>query len=79
MSRNGNKKPVGFATHIIAGGIAGGCEAVLLINLQFGIDANRADLAYMPAARHNQGPNAALEIGAYPWGESSTIHQLARR
>jgi solute carrier family 25 citrate transporter 1 len=28
MSRNGDKKPVGFATHIIAGGIAGGCEAV---------------------------------------------------
>ncbi|KAF9479355.1 hypothetical protein BDN70DRAFT_878838 [Pholiota conissans] len=28
MSRNGNKKPVGFATHIIAGGIAGGCEAL---------------------------------------------------
>ncbi|KAF5316027.1 hypothetical protein D9619_006687 [Psilocybe cf. subviscida] len=27
MSRNANKKPVGFATHIIAGGIAGGCEA----------------------------------------------------
>jgi solute carrier family 25 citrate transporter 1 len=28
MSRNSIKKPVGFATHIIAGGIAGGCEAV---------------------------------------------------
>ena len=28
MSRNRNKKPVGFATHIIAGGFAGGCEAV---------------------------------------------------
>jgi hypothetical protein len=28
MSRNSNKKPVGFATHIIAGGFAGGCEAV---------------------------------------------------
>ncbi|KAF9529811.1 mitochondrial carrier domain-containing protein [Crepidotus variabilis] len=28
MSRNGNKKPVGFATHIIAGGFAGGCEAL---------------------------------------------------
>jgi hypothetical protein len=28
MSRNGNNMPVGFATHIIAGGIAGGCEAV---------------------------------------------------
>lgn len=28
MYRNGKKKPVGFATHITAGGIAGGCEAV---------------------------------------------------
>ena len=28
MPRNANKKPVGFATHIIAGGMAGGCEAV---------------------------------------------------
>lgn len=28
MSRGGNKKPVGFATHITAGGIAGACEAV---------------------------------------------------
>ncbi len=28
MSRSGNKQPVGFATHIIAGGIAGACEAV---------------------------------------------------
>ena len=29
MSRNGNKKPVGFATHITAGGIAGACEALV--------------------------------------------------
>ncbi|KAJ3576490.1 hypothetical protein NP233_g396 [Leucocoprinus birnbaumii] len=28
MSRNSNKKPVGFATHITAGGIAGACEAL---------------------------------------------------
>ncbi|KAJ7099425.1 mitochondrial carrier domain-containing protein [Mycena belliarum] len=28
MSRSGNKKPVGFATHIAAGGIAGACEAL---------------------------------------------------
>ncbi|KAH6918056.1 mitochondrial carrier domain-containing protein [Coprinopsis sp. MPI-PUGE-AT-0042] len=28
MSRNANKKPVGFATHITAGGIAGACEAL---------------------------------------------------
>ncbi|KAJ7579309.1 mitochondrial carrier domain-containing protein [Mycena floridula] len=28
MSRSGNKKPVGFATHITAGGIAGACEAL---------------------------------------------------
>lgn len=28
MSRNGDKKPVGFATHITAGGIAGAMEAV---------------------------------------------------
>jgi solute carrier family 25 citrate transporter 1 len=28
MSRSGNKKPVGFATHVTAGGIAGACEAV---------------------------------------------------
>ncbi|THU89781.1 mitochondrial carrier [Dendrothele bispora CBS 962.96] len=29
MSRNGNKKPVGFAVHITAGGIAGACEALV--------------------------------------------------
>ncbi|TFK42819.1 mitochondrial carrier domain-containing protein [Crucibulum laeve] len=29
MSRNANKKPVGFATHIAAGGIAGACEALV--------------------------------------------------
>ncbi|KIY66460.1 mitochondrial carrier [Cylindrobasidium torrendii FP15055 ss-10] len=28
MSRTNNKKPVGFATHITAGGIAGACEAL---------------------------------------------------
>ncbi|KAJ7697552.1 mitochondrial carrier domain-containing protein [Mycena olivaceomarginata] len=28
MSRSGNKKPVGFATHIATGGIAGGCESL---------------------------------------------------
>jgi len=28
MSRSTNKKPVGFATHITAGGIAGACEAL---------------------------------------------------
>lgn len=28
MSRTGDKKPVGFATHITAGGIAGAMEAV---------------------------------------------------
>ncbi|KAF9448266.1 mitochondrial carrier [Macrolepiota fuliginosa MF-IS2] len=28
MSRNSSKKPVGFATHITAGGIAGACEAL---------------------------------------------------
>jgi len=28
MSRNADKKPVGFATHLTAGGIAGACEAV---------------------------------------------------
>ncbi|KAJ6631431.1 mitochondrial carrier domain-containing protein [Mycena sp. CBHHK59/15] len=28
MSRSGSKKPVGFATHIAAGGIAGACEAL---------------------------------------------------
>ncbi|KAJ7198519.1 mitochondrial carrier domain-containing protein [Mycena pura] len=28
MSRSANKKPVGFATHIAAGGIAGACEAL---------------------------------------------------
>jgi hypothetical protein len=35
MSRSGNKKPVGFATHIAAGGIAGGCEAVGVLRVHF--------------------------------------------
>ncbi|KAF9012674.1 mitochondrial carrier domain-containing protein [Cyathus striatus] len=29
MSRNNNKQPVGFATHITAGGMAGACEALV--------------------------------------------------
>ena len=28
MSRSGDKKPVGFGTHIVAGGLAGAAEAV---------------------------------------------------
>ncbi|KAF8702674.1 hypothetical protein AX14_014345 [Amanita brunnescens Koide BX004] len=29
MSRSDNKKPVGFATHVVAGGTAGACEALV--------------------------------------------------
>lgn len=38
MSRSGNKKPVGFSTHIIAGGIAGACEAVSSVDRLFRLD-----------------------------------------
>lgn len=61
MSRNGKKMPVGFATHIIAGGIAGACEAVsttVLLNV-FLIWSLAVGLS---ASRYHKGPNAALEV-----------------
>lgn len=64
MSRNANKKPVGFATHIIAGGIAGGCEAVSGVERAHmpWIAHRRRATASMPTSGHHQGPNAAVEI-----------------
>jgi hypothetical protein len=50
MARATEKKPVGFATHIVAGGMAGAMEAVrnsiLLYALTFDI---KSGLALLPA------------------------------
>jgi hypothetical protein len=71
MSRNGNNKPVGFATHIIAGGIAGGCEAVNTGARQVSYTVLTASFTVsMSAARHHQGPNAALKVRKCSRGES---------
>lgn len=66
MSRNTNKKPVGFATHIIAGGMAGGCEAVsrILPVSSFGEVTDIGRIAHMSAARHYQGPHAVVQVWA---------------
>lgn len=71
MSRNGNKKPVGFATHIIAGGIAGGCEAVNIEAREAVCSVLTASFTVsMSAARHHQGPNAAVKVRTCSRGES---------
>lgn len=71
MSRNGNKKPVGFATHIIAGGIAGGCEAVNIGAREVVCSVLTASFTVsMSAARHHQGPNAAFKVWTCSRGES---------
>lgn len=61
MSRNSNKNPVRFATHVIAGGIAGACEAVSLLFYLVSV-SNRGLAAGMSAPRYHKGPDAALEV-----------------
>ena len=74
MSRNGNKKPVGFATHIIAGGIAGGCEAVSPMHRRPLLEADSSDpTVNMPAARYHQGPDAAFEVWSCAWCELTDL------
>lgn len=73
MSRNGNKKPVGFGTHLIAGGIAGGCEAVCVYKCvgptQYeSLTAIRRFVVNMSTSGHYQGSDAAFEVGAYARG-----------
>lgn len=73
MSR-GDKKPVGFATHITAGGIAGGMEAVSESKDEDGglaDEMNRS--ALLPTSGHDQGPDAALEVWHDPRGESDVL------
>jgi hypothetical protein len=63
MSRS-DKKPVGFATQLTAGGIAGAMEAVRLI-IRFG-ERSRSSipgslrLVMLPTAGHHQSPNATV-------------------
>jgi len=62
MSRNSNKKPVGFATHIIAGGIGGGCEALVcqpLDTIKVRMQLSRSGRA--PGTK----PRGFLATGAY--------------
>lgn len=68
MSRSGHKKPVGFATHVTAGGIAGACEAVRPLP-QFKLESRLTNafilrfIAHLPASGHHQSAHAALQVG----------------
>lgn len=84
MSRNGEKKPVGFAIHITAGGIAGAMEAVRVPGRSGskGQCSRRRSLVVLPAAGHHQGAHAALQVwrrnrGTYPFdpGASCTLNR----
>lgn len=62
MSRSGDKKPVGFAQHITAGGIAGACEALVCqpldtikVRMQLSRSARRAGVK----------PRGVFATGAY--------------
>jgi len=77
------KKPVGFATHLTAGGIAGAMEAVsyALAALPFPrktltIFSSHSThvmlLVMLPASRHNQSANAAFAFGYSARGTYST-------
>jgi hypothetical protein len=70
MPRNGDKKPVGFATHITAGGLAGAMEAVSPNGHRSAFRVLTKDSALLPTARHHKGANAALQIRHGPWGMS---------
>lgn len=73
-SRSADKKPVGFATQLTAGGIAGAMEAVrnsLRARVATPTDCMRI-LAMLPTSRYDQGPNAALAVWARTRGECSS-------
>jgi solute carrier family 25 citrate transporter 1 len=71
MSRNSNRKPVGFATHITAGGIAGACEAVCHSLTLFKPPYSIFTLhkACMSAPRHYQGSNATFKVRKDTWSK----------
>ena len=81
MSRSGNRKPVGFATHITAGGIAGACEAVsvfVLLSCTVVFDTEVVLLcmffvANVSAAGYDQGAHAAVQIGTDSGCESESF------
>jgi solute carrier family 25 citrate transporter 1 len=71
MSRaSSDKKPVGFGTHITAGGLAGAMEAVRHPSayLQAVFAHQSRNTAMLPTARHHQGAHAALQIWPSPRG-----------
>lgn len=67
LTMSSEKKPVGFATHLTAGGMAGAMEAVR--TLCFTPVRRRSDaahlvlLAMLSTSRHDQSANAALPFG----------------
>lgn len=70
MSRGGDRKPVGFATQLTAGGIAGAMEAV---SSPFVISRGTQltpPAAHLPATRHHQGPDAAFPVWSRTRGTS---------
>ena len=77
MSKVSEKKPVGFATHIVAGGLAGATEAVRSPSFA---QINRCTYqtlceVMLPASRYDQGPYATLEIWSCP-GSKFIEHTL---
>ena len=80
MSRSGDKKPVGFATHVTAGGIAGACEAVRLSTFAAYQLFSLRDrfLAGLPTSRHHQSPDATLQVRTSSRGESQPLLRLLR-
>ena len=59
------KKPVGFATHLTAGGIAGAMEAVRIPPPKdLDVGASYVTLpVVLPTPRHDQSTDAALALG----------------
>jgi nitrate reductase gamma subunit len=57
-----DKQPVGFATHIIAGGTAGMAEAVSLSRLLHR-RVFTAGVAMLPAIGYHQGQDAIVQVG----------------
>jgi hypothetical protein len=69
MSRR-SKRPVGFATHITAGGLAGACEAVRLSVITLDLNSSKLFAARVPTSRYHQSPYAVIQVRSSPWGES---------
>src|ERR1700691_3147063 len=75
MSRRNNKKPVGFATHLTAGGIAGGIEAVSQKGATKGQEVDNI-LVMLSTFGHHQSSDAALQVWTCSWGASASCVRM---